>query len=301
MNGKETLKKIGILGLLVLFFAACDAAETATPPVVTSPPKVHVIAAATPTPTLTLEQGEVAPTPTSAPEATETPVPEASMVPTPTEALTAAATPTPVATATPSPTATPKPTATPTPTKVPETTSYQKGTLTETGYESKWLGLRFTWEDGMEITPSEELDGTMRLLYEALSGKTAPENLVYEQLPVVYEMELTWQDKGLIMQLLVEPLEDESVIEDDYVSQMVEEVYSLEEMGLSYEMDDMPRQEVIGGKTFMGFGYTTYFGEDISLRQQNYMRKQGDRMVLISITGESENGMQELIGYFDAY
>ena len=103
------------------------------------------------------------------------------------------------------------------------------------------------------------------------------------------------------MQLLVEPLEDESVIEDDYVSQMVEEVYSLEEMGLSYEMDDMPRQEVIGGKTFMEFGYTTYFGEDISLRQQNYMRKQGDRMVLISITGESENGMQELIGYFDAY
>ena len=226
-------------------------------------------------------------TPPPAATPTVTPEPEPPATPT--------ATPKPVATATPHPTATPKPT------KAPEAVSYEKGKLTETGYESTWMGLTFVPEGDMELVSREELDATMRLLYEALYEKTAPEKLPYEKLPVVYEMELVWQSEGLTMQVLVELLEDSSMTEEAYAAQLEEELILLEEMDFSYDADFAPYQEYIAGLGFTGFGYTTYFSDEVSLRQQNYMRKQGDRMIVISVIGETEDAMQYLLSKFTSY
>lgn len=103
------------------------------------------------------EKGGEIPTPTVEPTATSTPTP------TPEPTATSTPTPTPEPTATSTPTPTPEPTATSTPTPAPEEQdTYAKGTITETGFESEWLNLRFTLQEDMYMRTQAELDALMQ-------------------------------------------------------------------------------------------------------------------------------------------
>lgn len=281
---KKNVLKLWAICFCGLFLAACGSVEEAATPTITSKPKVMIVDAATPTPTLTLEEGEAAPTetPVPTPEETPTAVPQETAAPVPTAAPTKA------------------PTATPEPTKA-EKRSYEKGTLTDSEFKSEWLGLKFIAGKGMELSSQKELDEIMRLTEEAVFGKEIKGALDYESLALVYEMSLVWQDKGLTMQVMVERMADGMATEEDYVAAMRDEMSLLEENGFTYIVDDRTYQETIAGKEFANFGYTTYYGNDVSLHQENYIRKQDDRIVLISIMGESEEGMQELLNRFKEY
>lgn len=282
------------IGITTLFLCACGTAEEPVTPTITTPPKVLIVDAATPTPTLTLEQGEL---PESSEEElpTETPVPtQAEVTPEPQPTATKAPT------ATPAPTPTSKPTETPVPTKA-EARPYEKGTLTETEFISEWLGMKFIPATGMELSSQEELDEIMRVTEEVVYGKEIKGALDYESLSLVYEMSLSWPDKGLTLQLTVEPVSDEAFTEADYEAKLREELNLLEESGFQYIVDDKTYSETIAGKEFVNFGYTTYYGDGLFLHQENYFRKQDDRMILISIIGELEIGMQELIKQFQTY
>lgn len=294
---KRKVFSVWTICITALFLCACATSEEPVTPAITSKPKVIIVDPATPTPTLTLEEGH-APDNAEDTQPSETPVitPEASATPKPTN--------TPVPTATTAPTATPKPSKAPTVTPKPtqaESRPYEKGVLTDTEFKSKWIGMKFAFGDGIELTSQEELDETMRLMEEAVTGKEIKGALDYENLGLVYEMSLVWQDKGLIMQVMVERMADKSATEADYVAAMREEMSLLEESGFTYTVDDKNYTETIAGKEFANFGYTTYYGEDISLHQENYIRKQDDRIILISIMGESEEGMQDLLKRFKAY
>ena len=289
---KKRVCKIGIICIASLFLCACSVAEDTEAPPITSKPKVLLVDAATPTPTFTPEEGEEVPAPTETP----VPTPEESVTPTPTETPV----PTPKPTVTPKPEPTQAPTATPEPTKA-EKGPYEKGTLTTEEFKSKWLGMKFTAGAGMELSPQEELDETMRLTEEAVTGKEIRGALDYAKLGLLYEMYMVWQDKGLSMQVMVERMEDTSATEEDYVASMWEELYLLEEVGFTYVVDDKTYSETIAGKEYLNFGYTTYLGDDVSLCQENYIRRQDDRMILISIMGETKAGMQDLIKYFKEY
>lgn len=282
----KKILKVGMLVACVLFLTACGRNEAAEIPTITSKPKLTIIDPATPTPTLTLEQGDL-------PEAQElTPTPEPTSEPT--------STPKPTATPKPTPKSTPKPTATPVPTKA-EKLSYKKGTLTENSFKSEWMGLKFAVPKGVIMSSQEELDETMRLIEEATTGKEIEGALNYEELSLVYEMNLVWQDNGLILQMLVERVPESATI-DDYLEGMEEELRLIEESGLTYIVDDQLYSEEIGGKKFSNFGYTVYY-EEVGMRQENYLRKQDDRIIVISIMCQegTEDSIPELLDCFTAY
>ena len=184
---KARILKAGLIFVFGIFFAACGKAKTTETPTLTSRPKPLISEPATPTPTLTLEQDVL---------------PEVTITNTPTPEQKATSTPVP----TKKPTRTPTPTIKPTATPEPENTSYQKGILSATGFESKWMGLKFSTPQGVEMYTQEELDETMRLLEEALYGELPDGKLKYEELVVVYEMSAIWQTEGLLIQLIVEAL-----------------------------------------------------------------------------------------------
>lgn len=271
-----------------LLLAGCGSLEATEVPTITSKPKVNIVEPATPTPTITLKEGEL-------PTIPETPKPVEPVA-------TATPTPEPVATAT--PTATPKPTNKPTVTPVPTKAApkgYEKGVLTENSLTSAWMGLKFVAPKGVELSTQKELDDTMRLIEEALRGEELPKELDYETLSLVYEMELTWQDEGMVMTVLVEKT-PESVTIEDYAEQLQKELHLLEESGLTYTVDDKLYSEEIGGLTFSNFGYTTYY-DTIGMRQENYFRKQGDRMILITLMCETDmvDNISKLLDAFKPY
>ena len=67
-------------------------------------------------------------------------------------------------------------------------------------------------------------------------------------------------------------------------------------------MDSEIYKEVIGGKEFSNYGYTTYY-EELGMRQENYLRKQDDRIILLSITCDeaSAERIPKLLDAFQAY
>lgn len=297
---KKKVHKLAILCIIGLFLCACSEAEELQTPEITSKPKVLVVDAATPTPTLTPEDGDLPETEVAVPTEAPSSVPEESVTPVPTATPMPTQTPTPTKAPTKAPKPTQAPTTTPEPTKA-EKRPYEKGELTGNEFRSKWMGMKFTAGAGMELSSQEELDETMRLTEEAVYGREIKGALDYETLALVYEMSLVWQDKGLIMQVMVERMADASATEADYVAAMWDEMSELEENGFTYTVDDKTYSETIAGKQFSNFGYTTYMGEDVSVHQENYIRKQDDRIIIISIMGESEAGMQELLKQFKAY
>lgn len=298
-------KRVSFLGILFcgLCLTACGSTQEKATPTITSKPKVMIVDAATPTPTWIVKQSE-----TVQPTETPLPIPEETVVPTPTKAEapenTVAPTPTNKPTTAPKATATPKPTkpptATPEPTKA-EKRPYEKGTLSDTEFKSEWMGMKLVAGEGMEFFPQEELDELMRLMEEAFLEKKIEGDLVYEELALVHELSLVWQDKGLTMQVMVERMADDQITEEDYLVAMMEELEVLEENGFTYLLDEKNHPQTIAGKEFANFGYTTFYDEYVSLHQENYLRKQDDRMILISIMGESETGVEELIKRFKEY
>ncbi|MBP3576756.1 MAG: hypothetical protein J6K15_01470, partial [Lachnospiraceae bacterium] len=135
------------------------------------------------------KSSEETPTPTVEPTATSTPTPEPTATPTPEP--TATPTPEPTATPTPEPTATPTPTPEPTATPTPEPLiedTYAKGTVTEEGFASEWMNLRFTCQPGVIMKTQDELDELMRQNAVLMYGEKAEEMLNYTALTTVTEM-----------------------------------------------------------------------------------------------------------------
>ena len=124
------------------------------------------------------------PTPTEKETSAQTKAPEepmANATSTPEAEPTSVPTSQPTATSTP----TPQPTATSVPVKEE---SYEKGKITETGFESKWLNLRFTTPNGAFLLSQEELDQVMAQGAELLYGDEAQQQLDYAALTTVTEM-----------------------------------------------------------------------------------------------------------------
>ncbi|MBP3568748.1 MAG: hypothetical protein J6K04_06220 [Lachnospiraceae bacterium] len=289
---KKKIVSFAITSMMIAALAGCGSAGKGAIPTPTPRPQPIIVNAATPTPIV--QQGQDA-----APEATTTPIP----IPTATATPKPTAKPTkkPKATPTPKAEATKKPTATPKPEK-PATGSYEKGVLTENGYESKWMGLRFNAPKGMEFFSQEELDETMRLLGEALGEIEPGAPLDYTKLSSVYEMQAVEQEDGMSVMLMVELLPEPMTVEE-YIELAQQELELIAGDGISYIMDDEIYPVEIGGKEFLNFGYVLYYGDIAAICQENYFRIQDDRLIGLSFMCENEtkDNIQKVLNCFSEY
>lgn len=286
---KKKGTSIVVVGMMLLALAACGSEGRKTIPTATPTPKLIFMEAATPTPIVWLEQDKK-------PE-----VPAITATPKPTEKITVTPKPTEPPTATPKPkaTATPKPTTTP----VPEKLSYEKGVLTEYGFESKWMGVRFSAPKGAELSTQAELDETMRVLDEALYGGQAGEQLDYTKLAVVYELEAVWPSDDLLMQVIVECLPEGSMSVEEYATQTKEELTQFAGDGIAYIIDDKLYPVNIGGQEFYNFGIITEYGSEVEVHQDTYLKVQDGRLIMISFTSdkEADEQIQKILKSFSAY
>lgn len=276
---KKRTVSIAVISVLLVVFTACGSGEKKAIPTATPTPKLIFMEAATPTPIVWLEQDKK-------PE-----VPAITATPKPTEPPTA--TPKPKATATPKPTVTP----------VPEKLSYEKGVLTEYGFESKWMGVRFSAPKGAELSTQAELDETMRVLDEALYGGQAGEQLDYTKLSVVYELEAVWPSDDLLMQVIVECLPEGSMSVEEYATQTKEELTQFAGDGIAYIIDDKLYPVNIGGQEFYNFGIITEYGSEVEVHQDTYLKVQDGRLIMISFTSdkEADEQIQKILKSFSAY
>jgi len=242
------------------------------------------------------EGGNTDPTPTQAVEATSTPVaePTAEPIATPTATPTAEPTLEPTATATPTaeptlePTATATPTAEPTleptaePTQIPAVEdTYEKGVITDTGFESKWMNLRFVTPSGAFVLSQTELDAIMKQGAEWMYGDDAQAQLDYASLTTVTEMMAQNPDgSNVIVQVEKLPVLYLLMTEEEYISAIVSNLKN-SNAGVEVQTDETYYSLDIGGDTYLGITTVVDYGSGVQVYQDYIVRKKEGRMISI--------------------
>lgn len=214
-------------------------------------------------------------TATSTPTFTPTPEPTATSTPTP----TATATPTPEPTAT----ATPTPTAMPVPTEVPvqkTEDTYKKGTLTENGFESEWMNLRFTPQYGMLLQTQEEVDEYIR----KNAGLDADAAIDYSALSKIKEMH-AYYATGTNLSVSVEKLTGLGlkITEESYIQLTIAQLRNLERVK-ELRIEDSYYDLEIGGEKYTGISIKVDYGKGEFLCQELIVRKKENRLITIAIS-----------------
>ncbi|MBR6643082.1 MAG: FKBP-type peptidyl-prolyl cis-trans isomerase [Lachnospiraceae bacterium] len=239
------------------------------------------------------------PTPTEKETSAQTKAPEepmANATSTPEAEPTSVPTSQPTATSTP----TPQPTATSVPVKEE---SYEKGKITETGFESKWLNLRFTTPNGAFLLSQEELDQVMAQGAELLYGDEAQQQLDYAALTTVTEMMVQNADgSNVIVQVEKLPVLYLAMTEEEYISALVT---NLKNSNAAVEVltDENVYSLETGGESYKGITTAVDYGEGTIVYQDYIVRKKAGRMIslVFSYTDISMKNVMALAECFSSY
>ncbi|MDR1736837.1 MAG: hypothetical protein LBR85_08245 [Oscillospiraceae bacterium] len=173
--------------------------------------------------------------------------------------------------------------------------AYEKGIITETGFESEYFGLRFTPPEDFAMSTAEEIDAMMNLGAE-ITGL----DFDYSTLTTVYEMMATSLSSATNVIIMAEKPTPGDITADQYLELMKVQLPAVPEM--NYVVGDEITSVEIAGETYkkltaegVALGFT--------LIQDYHVRKVGDRLIFISISysPETEGEVKILLDAFSAY
>ncbi len=162
---------------------------------------------------------------------------------------------------------------------VEEALEYTKGTLIENGWESEWLGLRFTAPEGMVMSTEEELAATMGLGQEILAQDFTEQQLAYAELATVYEMMCT-DAMGSNVILMAEKLPI-ALSAEQYIEVLSEQITSV--TAVQYEVESDDEVVTLGGIDFNKLACVADY-EGVSLCQDYYVTVKDNRAVALAVT-----------------
>lgn len=220
-------------------------------------------------------------------------------------APTTAPTATEAPTATPEPTETPVPTATPAPTETPAVEdTYVKGIITEEGFESEWMDLRFTKPATVVMATQEEMDAVMMQGLQTMYGENAEGMLDYAVMTTVTEMQATWLAGSPVVQVVVEKMPTAGWTAEAYlVTMMTNVIATYETSGLAYTIEEDIYTLDFAGQEYTGLTVSVDAGTGTPIYQDYLVREKDGRMIMIAFTyiEAMEYYLQEAIASFSAY
>lgn len=177
---------------------------------------------------------------------------------------------------------------------------FVKGTITENGWESEWLGLRYTTPEGMTMSTDEELNEMMGLGEEMLSEDFSELQLEYAKMASVYEM-MSVDDLGITNvvvtaeKMLVSSMDAEAYA--DAIRQGLESVSQID-----YTISEENEDVTIGGLDFIKVSSVADYS-GVSMYQDYYISIIGDRAVSIAVTyvDQSADLAEQVVNAFEAY
>jgi len=154
-----------------------------------------------------------------------------------------------------------------------DTDKYVKGILTDTGFESAYLNLRFTLPDGYVMGPN---DSSYEMLASTPSGSPN-------------------------VSVIAEKLTSSAVTEEQYIETVKSQSKNLNGE-ISYTFDNETTAVELAGENYIKLSAEAYYG-DAELMKDILMRKIDNRMVLItfSYTADTSDEMEALMACFTEF
>lgn len=174
---------------------------------------------------------------------------------------------------------------------------YTKGILTETGWESQWLGMRYVVSDGAVMSTEEELNAAMGIGQEMLSDDFSEMQLKYAELNTVYEMMCTGADQVTNLSVSVENVMLD-MDTDTFVSVFKNTLSEVSAMTMTIvnEGEDV----VVAEKEFKKLQCEVDY-EGMSIFQDYYLAMKDSRAISIVVTYLDEAEAEKLLNGFQTY
>lgn len=174
---------------------------------------------------------------------------------------------------------------------------YYRGTITKTGWESKFIGLRYTNPEGMSMSTEEELSEMNKLENGTPSIVFGQNELGEARLTTVFEMSSMSDDKSIIAGVCVERL-----INEVDISQFIESFELQMDRNPFYNYTLISDDETvsIGNDDYIMVSYMVDFN-NVFRYQDSYFRLVGDRVIMISLNFNDEGARDNILDAFTAY
>ncbi|RKJ68883.1 hypothetical protein [Roseburia sp. 1XD42-69] len=174
---------------------------------------------------------------------------------------------------------------------------YYRGTITKTGWESKFIGLRYTNPAGMNMSTEEELDKMNEFEDGSPSIVFNQNELGKAKLTTVFEMMSMSDDKSIIAGVCTERLTDEIDIFqfiESFESQIDRHPF------YNYVLISDDKTIRIGNDDYIMVSYMVDFN-NVFRYKDNYFRIVGDRVIMISLDYNDESARDNTLDAFTAY
>lgn len=170
---------------------------------------------------------------------------------------------------------------------------YVRGKMTDTSYESEWIGLRYELPDGFMMSGEDEMDAILEAGGSMIYEDKAEDIVDYAKLVMVYEM-MAKDRYGNVLTLFVEKTTFDI---DTYVAAIKMQMGSVDEIEIS--MDDGETVEV-GGVAFEKFSLVLDYG-GMKVKENYYLKKKGDRMICLLIGYSDDETAEKMVSGFSPY
>lgn len=157
---------------------------------------------------------------------------------------------------------------------------YQKGLVTESGWESEYLELCYTAPEGMHMSTEEELNSMMGIGEELLSDDFSELQLKYAEMISVYEM-MSTDDTGAVNVIVTSEKVLGGLDAETYADNVRKQLESISVA--DYVISEEKETAVVGGKEFVKLTCTADYS-GVSMHQDYYIRAFGDRVAAITVT-----------------
>lgn len=167
---------------------------------------------------------------------------------------------------------------------------YAQGTVTETGWESEWLNMKFTAGEGIHMLSQEELDQATDAGEEVANAEMA-EGVQYEMMAMA---EVGLPNVSVIVEKV--PMEPEK-----YLELVTEQLKSMDsEMEITVKDGGVKDGELAGNAYKILEADNSYQG--VNMTQRYYVRKQGAYMIEVVATGAADDvaTMDAMLASFEA-
>lgn len=176
---------------------------------------------------------------------------------------------------------------------------YAKGILTDSSFESEFIGLKFALPEGMIMATQEDMDSMVDFGGEIIYKDKASEVLDYAKANSVYEMMAVSADQKVNVMVVIEKLPLSNMTVDQYITSLKTQ---LEGTGLGYVISDETTTYTVGGQDFTALS-TEVESAEVKMTQVYAVRKEGNRIIAFIFTTAEGNTQQheQLVAAFTPY
>ncbi len=162
-----------------------------------------------------------------------------------------------------------------------EAEGYVQGVFTETGYESEYMGYRFTTPEGCTLMNQEQLLQMMGLSLDVLSEDYSEKMLEYAQQSIVYDLFAAYEETNTNINIVLQPMDTTGITIDDVVEASVSQLESLNSMDIT--VSDERSTVTIAGQEYTKL-LVDNVANGVTMKQELYLALLPDKMVNMTVT-----------------